>query len=260
VYRDANVVNANSYNTASLMTDGWNVPEGLIRIMHPGVDTQTFRPAPRDPNWRRRFGWGDRRVVLTVGRLTKRKGHEFLIQALPRIAQSVPNVLYAIIGDGEERQSLETLVSDLDICDRVAFHGELANDDVGRAHQQCDLFALPNWRYQGGTEGFGIVLLEAQACGKPAIAGDSGGTTEAINAPHSGRIVRPDRIEELARAVGELLSDDALRERMGQIGRQWVVQHFDWDVLIKDANEIFSCLSMRCATAQAPEAASSIID
>jgi phosphatidylinositol alpha-1,6-mannosyltransferase len=108
------------------------------------------------------------------------------------------------------------------------------------AHQQCELFALPNREINGEAEGFGIVLLEAQACGKPVIAGDSGGTVEAVNAPHSGRIVRHDHPGELVSTIIALLRDDAQREQMGRVGREWVVRKFDLDVLRQEADAVFS--------------------
>ena len=91
--------------------------------------------------------------------------------------------------DGPERSRLEALVDELGLRDHVLLHGELHSDDLLRAYQQCDLFALPNRTVNGDTEGFGIVLLEAQACGKPVIAGNSGGTADAVNSPESGLIL-----------------------------------------------------------------------
>jgi phosphatidylinositol alpha-1,6-mannosyltransferase len=220
--------------------------------MYPGVDTQEYRPAPRDMIVRRRFGWDDRRVVLTVGRLMKRKGHEHIIRALPRITETVPNALYAIVGDGEERRYLEQLVNELQLNSRVVFHGELPNDDVRRAYQQCDLFALPNCEIDGEAEGFGIVLLEAQSCGKPVIAGDSGGTVEAVNTPHSGRIIRHNHANELVETIRELLRDDAQREQMGQVGRNWVVNNFDLEVMAQQAEAMFSGAMACQGTMSAP--------
>src|SRR5436190_1551916 len=105
------LVIANSRNTERMLRDQWQLPDEQVHLLHPGVDTQHFVPAARDPAVRAQFGWGDRRVILTVGRLQKRKGHDHLILALPRIHQAIPNLLYAIVGDGEERASLEALAT-----------------------------------------------------------------------------------------------------------------------------------------------------
>lgn len=247
VYRDAAMVIANSHNTARILRDAWPVSEDRLRVMHPGVDTSHFRPAPRDRDVRRRLAWDDRPVVLTVGRLTKRKGQDQLIRALPAIAEAIPDVLYAIVGNGDERQRLEQLAVETGVSDRVVFHGELATAELLAAYQQCDVFALPNRVVDGDFEGFGMVLLEAQACGKPVIAGDSGGTVEATNAPHSGRIVRQHYPEELSTAVIELLRDESLRTKMGAIGREWVQTNFDWAPLVARAAVLFSSLERESA-------------
>ena len=88
----------------------------------------------------------------------------------------MPDILYAIIGAGEELEELERLVEREGLARHVAFLGECNDRDLIAAYQQCDLFVLPNRQVGRDIEGFGMVLLEAQACGKPVIAGASGGT------------------------------------------------------------------------------------
>src|SRR5947208_14514599 len=107
----AKFVVANSRNTAGLLTGRWGLPAGRVRLLYPGVDTTRFVPAARDPAVRERLGWGDRPVVLTVGRLQKRKGHDMMIRALPAIRRRVPGVLSAVVGDGEERAALAALAA-----------------------------------------------------------------------------------------------------------------------------------------------------
>jgi phosphatidylinositol alpha-1,6-mannosyltransferase len=236
----AKFVIANSRNTEELLRENWNLAPGRVRILHPGVDTQRFRPARRDPTWRALRGWNDRPVVLTVGRLQKRKGHDHLIMALPAIRQRIPDVLYAILGDGEERTALEDLVRREGLAGHVQFMGELPDDDLVDCYQQCDLFVLPNRKVGQDIEGFGMVLLEAQACGKPVLAGASGGTTETMRIPETGQVIPCDRPDELATVMVELLSDRERLQRMGQAARCWVVDHFDWETLARQASELFA--------------------
>ena len=96
-------------------------------------------------------------------------------------------------------------------------------------YQQCDLFVLPNRQVGQDIEGFGMVLLEAQACGKPVIAGASGGTAETMQPGETGYVVPCDQPDELAAMVAELLLDPDRRTRMGEAARSWVVEQFDWD-------------------------------
>jgi phosphatidylinositol alpha-1,6-mannosyltransferase len=224
----ARLLVANSRNTARMLRDEWDVPPARVRVLHPGVDTGRFVPAARDPAARDRLGWGDRPVVLTVGRLQKRKGHDVLIAVMTAVRRTVPDVLYAVVGDGEERPALEALVAREGLGRHVQFLGEVADDVMVQCYQQCDLFVLPNRQVGQDIEGFGMVLLEAQACGKPVVAGTSGGTAETMRIPDTGLIVPCERPDPLAAVLAELLPDPGRLARMGAAGRRWVVEQFDW--------------------------------
>jgi phosphatidylinositol alpha-1,6-mannosyltransferase len=240
VLRGAEFLIPNSRNTAAILRDEWDMPEGRIRLLYPGVDTRRFVPAARDKVLRARLGWHDRPVVLTVGRLQKRKGQDQLIRALMQIRKVVPDVLYAVVGDGDERQPLERLVCLEKMHHHVQFLGEVNDDDLIRCYQQCDLFVLPNREEAArDIEGFGMVLLEAQACGKPVVAGSSGGTAETMRIPQTGRVVCCDGPDALAALVTELLVDSSLRARMGEAARHCVVERFDWSALSQQARQLF---------------------
>jgi phosphatidylinositol alpha-1,6-mannosyltransferase len=237
----AEFVIANSRNTHRILQKNWNLAENRIRLLHPGVDCERFVPATREPARRTGLGWGDRRVVLTVGRLQKRKGHDMMIAALPAIRKQVPDILYAIVGDGEERGPLQEQVAREKLVEHVQFLGEIGDEGLVNCYQQCDLFVLPNRQVGQDLEGFGMVLLEAQACGKAVVAGTSGGTAETMRIPQTGRVVDCERPDDLAALVMELLLDPALRGRMGVEARAWVVSHFDWSALSLQAAHLFNC-------------------
>ena len=162
-----------------------------------------------------------------------------LIRALPIIARHVPNILYAIVGDGEERPELEQLARESGVSDLVQFHGEPTDGQLVQCYQQCDLFVLPNRQVGEDIEGFGMVLVEAQACGKPVVAGASGGTAETMDAPRTGRIVNCNHPEDLARVTIELLWDEPLRRTMSSDARRWAIEQFDWNSLCRQAVELF---------------------
>jgi hypothetical protein len=171
---------------------------------------------------RRKLGWGERRVLLTVGRLQKRKGHDHMILALRQIRKAIPDVLYAIVGEGEEGEYLRNLAEREGVKEHVQFLGEVDDGALIECYQQCDLFALPNRQVGRDIEGFGMVLLEAQACGKPVLAGASGGTAETMHVPTTGQVVCCDAPEPLAAAVSELLADRELLAQMAAVGRRAV--------------------------------------
>ena len=239
VLKRAATIVANSQHTRSILVDRWQVAPERVAVLTPGVDATRFVPAPTDDAVRARFGWIGRRVILTVGALQKRKGQDMMIRALPAIRRRCPDVLYAIAGEGWEIDALRQLARDLHVEDAVAFHGVPDDVSLVQYYQQCDLFALPNRQVNWDFEGFGIVLLEAQACGKAVIAGRSGGTAETIEPGRTGELVTCDTPEPLADACVALLEDAARRAAMGLRAREWVLERFDWPVLMRQAAALF---------------------
>jgi len=227
---------ANSQHSKEMLLREWGIAPERIAVLHPGVDTSRFRPSAPDPALRARLGWENRQVVLTVGALQKRKGQDMFIRALPAIRRRCPNVLYAMIGEGWERDYLDGLVRECDVADAVQFRGAADDAEMVQCYQQCDLFALPNRRVDWDFEGFGIALLEAQACGKPVIAGLSGGTAETMREAETGTLVACDTPEPLADVVSAFLADPVRRAAMGESARNWVVSHFDWNVVAAQQN------------------------
>jgi phosphatidylinositol alpha-1,6-mannosyltransferase len=134
---------------------------------------------------------------------------------------------------------LETLAQSEGLTGHVQFLGEVNDAQLLNCYRQCDLFVLPNRQEGKDIEGFGMVLLEAQACGKPVVAGASGGTAETMRIPETGRVVNCDGPELLAVTVADLLADESMRERMGQVAREWIVGRFDWSALSRQAEEVF---------------------
>ncbi|QDT62893.1 glycosyltransferase family 4 protein [Calycomorphotria hydatis] len=223
---------ANSVNTAGILKLDWGLPSSKVFVVHPGVDTEFFTPAERDPVIRDQLGWSLRPVILTVGRLQRRKGHDKLIEALPQIRERLPDVLYAIVGDGEERERLQQLVEQHGVTGNVKFHGALRDKKLLHCYQQCDLFVLPNRAVGSDIEGFGMVLLEAQACGKAVIAGDSGGTREALSLDETGLLTDASRSTTLAEVVLKLLTDKKSRQQLETAARPWVESRFSWDAVV----------------------------
>jgi len=233
---------SNSRNTSEILVRDWNIPAQRIATIHPGVDTEAFTPTLSCNAMRADLGWSGRRVLLTVGRLQQRKGHDMLIRALAKIRESIPNILYAIVGDGEEYQTLEELTRDLGLQHHVAFYRSISDGDLIRMYQQCDLFVLPNRQIGGDIEGFGIVLLEAQACGKPVLAGNSGGTRETMQTPDTGRLVCCDTPSELETAVVQMLQQPERLMEMGENARRWIETQFSWPKIAqKTVDEIWPC-------------------
>lgn len=239
VLAGASQVVANSQHTSRMLQETWGVGGERILVLHPGVDTDRFVPAPRDAVTRARLGWHDRTVILTAGALQQRKGQDMMLRVLPRLQRRFPSILYVIAGEGWEANRLKALAGELGVESAVQFRGVVSDDELLACYQQCDLFALPNRQVGWDFEGFGIVLLEAQACGRPVVTGISGGTVEAVDAGRSGLAVDCADPDELVAAISTVLSDAGLATRMGEHGRRWTREKFDWTESARTARQMF---------------------
>ncbi len=239
VLKNSSKLISNSQNTAGLLKEKWHISEEKISVMYPGVDTNKFYPKEYDQNTRKKLSWDNKLVVLTVGRLQKRKGHDIMLQTILKLKNTQPNILYSIIGSGQEEENLKKLARELNLTQHVQFLGEVSEETMIECFQQCNLFILPNRTVDGDIEGFGIVLLEAQACGKIVIAGNSGGTRETMIHDTTGFIVdctTPDKIIDL---LNKILTDESLNKKMGLAGRKHMIEHFDWKPLAEKARKQF---------------------
>jgi phosphatidylinositol alpha-1,6-mannosyltransferase len=177
---------------------------------------------------RERHRLDGRFVILTVGRLVERKGHDTVLRALPRVAKSVPNVSYVIVGDGPHEAPLQSLARELGIEDRVAFCGRVPEDELVAYYHACDVFVMISRELSEDTEGFGIVFIEAAACGKPTLGGRSGGIPDAIVDGETGILIEPETVDPLTTALVSLSADRDLARRLGEAGRRRVYESYQY--------------------------------
>ena len=151
---------------------------------------------------------------------------------------------YVIVGDGDERSSLEQLASDLGVHRQVVFGGEVSDRELPSYYGAADLFVHPNRDDRGDIEGFGIVFLEAAAAGLPVIGGNSGGVPEALEDGVTGFLVDGRDAGDLARKIRLLTESSDLRRRMGDAGRARVVREFTWNRAAARLMEAHTALDM----------------
>ena len=209
----------------------FGVERKKIHVLYPAVDTQKYRPTAVPEDYLGKKGLQGKKILLSVGRLIERKGHDQVIRALPRMIQSFPQVLYAIVGIGPHEKNLREEVRRLKLESHVRFLGRVPEKELNWLYNACDLFLMPSREIEDGghIEGFGIVYLEANACAKPVIGGRSGGVAEAVRDGETGFLVDPERPGEIAEKALYLLSHPKEAEEMGERGLQWVRETFDWE-------------------------------
>lgn len=225
--RSADAVLANSDFTRETLRSLIEVDPRKIVMAYPVVDADRFRPGLRCDDLRRSIGIGStQKLILSVGRLQRRKSFDQVVRALPGLLAQGLDVHHAIVGIGEDREYLENLAADLGVRERLHLLGHVPPDDLPRWYNACDVFAMPNRDIEGDTEGFGIVYLEANACAKPAIAGITGGTGSAVEDGLNGLRVDGDSVAAVEAGLARLLLDEGLAQRLGEAGRQRILAGF----------------------------------
>jgi phosphatidylinositol alpha-1,6-mannosyltransferase len=215
------------------------VPEERIHIISPAVNLARLQCAQSQEDLRERYGMKGKLVLLTVGRLISRKGHQLVLRALDKVRSLVPNAHYLIVGKGPEEARLRQIVQEMGLSEHVTFQGLAQEQALADYYNLCDVMVMPNRQEANGdVEGFGMVFLEANAVGKPVVGGRSGGAVEAIADGETGFLVNPDDPEELAATLVRLLSDRDLRERVGTAGARRVRNDFNWDKRSRDLRQL----------------------
>lgn len=204
-------------------------------VVPPGVDTARFQPldSAERASVRQELGLPvDAPLVVSVSRLVPRKGMDTLIRAAARLRDRVPDVVVAIAGSGRDRARLEGLIASTGAPVRLL--GRVPDEVLPGLYGAGDVFSMSCRNRWGGLEqeGFGIVFVEAAAAGVPAVAGESGGSAEAVVHGETGLVVpRPDASDQVADALADLLDDETRRREMGRRARQRAEIEFSYDVL-----------------------------
>lgn len=205
--------------------------EAMVR-MAPGIDISHFSPDTTPSALRMDLGLSDKAVIVSVGRLVPRKGQDRLIQALPLIRKTIPNVHLLLVGEGSYRKTLEKLVEENQVKEIVTFVGRVPYTQLPAYFRCGDIFAMPSRSRMAGleVEGLGIVYLEASGCGLPVIAGNSGGAPDAVVDGVTGIVVDGTNIHEIAAAIVRVLSDPSKMKAMGARGNEWVTSGWSWEM------------------------------
>jgi phosphatidylinositol alpha-1,6-mannosyltransferase len=209
-------------------------PMAALEHLPSGVDTEQFRPDPlARKEIRDRYRLGDRPVVVCVSRLWPRKGQDMLIRALPLIQRRVPDAALLLVGGGPYHGRLLGMAEQLDVAQHVVLTGRVPWDELPAHFVAGDVFAMPCRTHGRGldVEGLGIVYLEASASGLPVVAGDSGGAPEAVLPGVTGHVVDGRALDTLVESVSDLLADPERAATMGEAGRRWVAEHWQWDAI-----------------------------
>ena len=191
--------------------------------------------APGAVRLQRPAQWNGARVVLSIGALSERKGHEYLIRAIAELRRELPAVKCLIIGRGPRHAALVQLIRELGVQQQVELCGQRPHEEVLRAVSWCDVFALPSWGESSGT-----AYAEALAYSKPIIACEGEGLSEVIRNGVSGMLVKPRDVASLAQALRSVLTDEALAARIGEQGRMVAEREMNYSAIARRMISIYN--------------------
>ena len=186
-------------------------------------------------------------MILSVGNLVARKGHDMVIRALPGLLESIPEVVYLIVGDGPHRQELENLACATGVREHVIFAGQISDERLPETYALCDAFVMPSRERLElcDVEGFGMVFLEASACGKPVVAGRSGGIGDAVVDGMTGLLVNSLDTNDIGGALRKLLGHRDLAIQLGRQGRTRLLSVCAWTRIADRVQGILRSLVLR---------------
>ncbi|MBW4643771.1 MAG: glycosyltransferase [Goleter apudmare HA4340-LM2] len=201
---DADRILAVSGYTRDRLLEEQNLDPAKVSLLPNTFDTERFQIAPKPQYLLERHKLTiEQPIILTVARLDsseKYKGHDQILQAMPVIRRAIPNVHYILVGKGNDRPRIEKLINELNLNDCVSLAGFIPDTELCDYYNLCDVFAMPS-----KGEGFGIVYLEALACGKPTLGGNQDGAVDALCHGELGVLVNPDNVEAIAQSLIQIL-------------------------------------------------------
>jgi phosphatidylinositol alpha-1,6-mannosyltransferase len=194
-----------------------------IDVVINGTDPDLFYPK-EEVDLRRELKLEGKKVLLTITRLVSRKGIDTVLASLPSVIEKYPDIIYLVVGDGDYKEALKDIVDRYNLGNYVRFTGKIPHKNLISYYNLCDVFVMPSKTELPDVEGFGLVFLEANACGKPVIGSKSGGIPSAIKHKETGLLVEEQNPEELKNAIFTLLDNPEFSKELGKKGRERVLE------------------------------------
>lgn len=208
-----------------------------VQVVNPGINNDFVRDEVLIEKIKKEHGLNDKIILLSVGRLVKRKGFDKVVEAMSEVNKAVPNLKYVLAGKGPDEDYIKG-------CQKegadILYLDNLSDEEKWAWLALCDIFIMPSRNINGDFEGFGIVYLEANLAGKPVIGGNSGGVPDAIRSAYSGILVDSENTESIKEAIISLATNKELCQKLGAQGQQRAIDKFNWSKQIKKMYQIIN--------------------
>ena len=238
--RKYDMIFANSEFTGSLL-GGLGICEGQRRVVTGGVDHDRFRHIEPNPYGRQYWQIPKERFLLvTVCRLVKKKGLDFLIESMSQLLQAQPQLHLLIVGDGRQAKRLRKQAESSAASEHITFTGRIPHPEIEQAYACADAFVLASRVHHDRITGIrdaetmGRVLCEANAVGLPVLAARSGGIPSVIEHEANGLLFEPDNLASLVNQLSRLVEDPTLRTKLIEEGRRRAKDRFDWSHIVAE--------------------------
>lgn len=232
------ILTVSSYTRDRLLKEQ-NLDPSKISLLPCTFEASQFKIAPKPLYLLNRYQLtAEQPIILTVGRLDNTqqyKGYDQIFLALPAIRRQLPNIHYILVGKGNDRPNIEKLITKLNLQDCVTLAGFVPDEELSDYYNLCDVFAMPS-----KGEGFGIVYLEALACGKPTLGGNQDGATDALCHGELGVLVNPDDLTEITETLVKILQKKhplSILYQPEQL-RQKMIEKFSFDCFQEKLAEV----------------------
>jgi phosphatidylinositol alpha-1,6-mannosyltransferase len=210
------------------------IPKEKFIFVPNGVDTEAFigNYTRKDLEKITNTDLTEKKVILTLGRLAKRKGVAwFVANVMPKLDK---NIIYFIAGNGVDKKNITRAIIDNNLEERVKMFSEVSDEDRKILYNTVDLFVQPNIIVKGDMEGFGLVVLEAASCKRVVLASELEGLKDAIVNGKNGFLAESKNAEQYAKKITALMLDDSLREKFGEKAREYVQENLSWKKISKE--------------------------
>lgn len=229
-YKSAKLVHCASKYTEKRIREASGINNTCV--IPNAVNFERFAKRVNISDLEKKFKSGNEKIILSVGALKPRKGYDIMINAFKIVKDHVPNVKYLIIGDGHWKNELYKLVKELKLEKDIYFLGAKNGDELVKYYHLCDIYAHTPVNVNDMFEGFGIVYLEAGACGKPVVASNSGGVPDAVADGVTGLLVYERDVKATAETLIKVLIDEELARNLGENGKRRA-KELSWDNYVK---------------------------
>ena len=217
----------------------YSVPAEKVIVINNGANTDIFKPMDQKQVRDRLKLDNSKKYVCFVGHLAAWQGVEFLIYAAPYILEKSPDVRFLVVGDGVMKDKLIEIASETGVLDKFTFTGRVPYESVPEYINAADVCVAPFIKDRNSKIGLSALkTYEYLACGKPIVASDIAGVKDLLDLSGGGISVPPEIPGDLANAVVELISDQNIRNAMGERGRKYVIENHSWDELARKILDI----------------------